>query len=78
MIVSRTSSDSGCPYCHSANRGEMLSKALVKIGNNALFSWYEANGDYEQQLIKEWLGIDKNGNTINMNELAKASHTKVW
>lgn len=49
---------------------------LIK-GENDLLTWCRQNGDRGKQLIFEWCGIDKNGNGISIDNIARGSHKKV-
>lgn len=53
MVVSRTSEHTQCPYC---------SGKLVIKGENDLKTWCLANGDYGEQVAKEWTGHCINDN----------------
>ena len=64
VLVSRTGSKSGCPYCSG-----------TKITDkNSLKNWCLNNGDFGKQLLKEWTGqcLDDN-KQYTLDEVTKAS-----
>lgn len=70
MIYCRTRKEqpTNCPYCS----GKKVSD------ENNLEAWCRNNGEYGQRLIDEWVGLDENGNHINMNEVTCKSGKKVY
>lgn len=66
-IKNRTVNKSGCPYCS----GNLVSN------KNSLSAWCQTNGEWGQQIIQEWTGLDENNNPININEVAYGSNKKV-
>lgn len=69
VIYSRTRKEQsyGCPYC-SGNK--VSDKNSLKI-------WCKEYGEYGKQIFQEWVGLDENNNTVNINEIARASGKKV-
>lgn len=47
------------------------------VGENDLLTWCQNNGEWGQQLIDEWIGLDENGNSIEMNEITRGNGKKV-
>lgn len=68
-ISDRTYNNSRCPICHSKN--------TVIQGKNDLYTWCKENKDYGDILKDQWIGLDIDGNFIDMHSIAKGSHTKV-
>ena len=52
--------------------------AKLIVGENDLQTWCENNGEWGQQLIDEWVGLDENGTNIELIEVTRASRRKVW
>ena len=66
-ILNRTFSKSSCPYC----AGKKVSD------KNSLRTWCQDNGEFGQQLLSEWVGLDENNNQIEIDEVSYASNKKV-
>lgn len=49
----------------------------IVVGINDLKTWCQNNGEYGQQLLQEWTGIDEANNTIDMRKVSYASTQKV-
>ncbi len=64
-IYSRTGRPRLCPFC---------SGKKVDIGKNDLYTWALANN---KNLIEEWVGLDTNGNKIDINNISYSTHKKV-
>ena len=43
----------------------------------SLYDWCQNNGEWGQQLLQEWTGLDENNNTIDINNIARGTHKKV-
>lgn len=68
MVLSRTNEHTQCPYC---------SGKLVIKGENDLKTWCLANGDYGEQVAKEWTGHCINDNLqYKLDEVTKASNRR--
>lgn len=76
-VVSRTMKRQGCPQCYKAVQGEITRQSRLKQGVNDFETWCFNNGEYGQQLLSEWVGVDENNNSISANEVTQGSHTKV-
>ena len=46
------------------------------VGENDLLTWCQNNGEWGQQLINEWVGLDGEGNNIEMTEVSKGNPRK--
>ncbi len=77
VVSSRTGTKTRCPYCSQERNSELTAKCKLKIGINDLYTWCRNNGEFGQQLIREWTGLDEHDNTIKMDEVAKASKKRV-
>ena len=42
------------------------------VGENDLLTWCLENGDWGQQLMREWVGLDELNNPIRMDEVTMA------
>ena len=67
VMHSRTRQKQGCPYCS----GRRVSD------KNSLKTWCIENGEYGQQLLQEWTGIDENNNPIEIDKISRANSKKV-
>lgn len=74
-IKYKTANKTGCPHCHNANRGEIVSKAKLSNENN-LQTWCLNNGAFGEQLKSEWTGIREDGKHYTMDQVARASRKK--
>lgn len=63
QVKNRTYSLYNCPYCS----GKKVSD------KNSLINWCINNGNYGQQLLQEWKGVDENENLVNINTVSYAS-----
>lgn len=66
-ISQRTYKNNDCPYC----------RGLRVNHTNSLLTYCEQNGAWGQRLKAEWTSLDKDGNTISMEEVTKSSHKEV-
>ena len=76
-IHNRTAHKTGCKYCSKDTVGNKISQAKTKRDSNDLYTWCTQNGEWGQQILNEWQGIDVNGNEIDIHKIAKASNKKV-
>lgn len=53
-IIRRTLNKTCCPYC----------SALSVTTENSLKTWCLGNGEWGQQLLKEWTGLDENNQPL--------------
>lgn len=49
----------------------------LQRGVNDLYTWCLNNGEFGQQLMSEWQGIDENNRSISITDATRASRTKV-
>lgn len=49
----------------------------LQQGINDLYTWCLANGEFGQQLISEWTGLDEANQPVSMNSVARASIKRV-
>ena len=66
-IANRTQNKSECPYCSGKRVSEQ----------NSLLTYCNKNGAWGKRLMKEWKGIDSEGNKISMEDVSYASHQNV-
>lgn len=66
-----------CPLCNNVEKIQRFHDIQFKAGENDLYTWCINNGIYGQQVLREWTGIDKDGNYIDMNQLCKATQRKM-
>ena len=50
---------------------------MIVTTENNLKTWCSNNGEFGQQLIKEWAGLDENNQPISMDSVKKGSNKKV-
>ena len=75
-IGHRTSGKTGCPECVKINSAEVNRKSRLS-NRNILSIWCQTNGEYGQQILQEWVGVDENNNPIEMYEVSYGSEKKV-
>lgn len=63
-LVSTITRGHGCPYCSGHKVTEQ----------NSLYNWCSNNGQFGQQLIKEWTGICEDNTHYEIDEVAKTTH----
>lgn len=73
-ISHRTYCKSDCPFCYDEKRRELSIQNCLKTGNNDLYTWCLNNGEWGQQLMQEWVGLDENNQAICINNVARGSH----
>lgn len=66
-ISHRTYNKSGCPYCFGNHN-------ISKERN--LQEWCLNNGEWGQQLISEWVGLNENNQPISMDNVTRGSNKK--
>lgn len=64
-IYSRTGRPRLCPFC---------SNKRVDKGVNDLYTWI---CEHNKQMLNEWVGLDTDGDRIDINEVSYSSHKKV-
>ncbi len=42
-----------------------------------LYTWCQNNGEFGQQLLSEWVGLDENSNIIDIHKIGSGSTMKV-
>ena len=67
-ILFRTKDKTRCPYCFGNYK---------VTDRNSLKSWCLNNGEFGQQIIKEWVGLDENNQPIHLDGVARGSAKKV-
>lgn len=55
---------------------EVIQMGRLQRDVNDLYTWCLNNGEFGQQLIKDWAGLNGNNIPISMNSISRASHTK--
>lgn len=65
-VGSRTVSRTGCPYC-----------AGKRTVGNTLKNWCLNHGEYGQQLLKEWTGLDWHNQPISIDSISPGTCTMV-
>lgn len=68
-IKHRSVNNSGCPYCNGSKK--------ILSGFNDLLTWCNNNNDFGNKIKNEYTGIDINGNTISIDNIAPFSYTKL-
>lgn len=66
-VQKRTLLGSDCPYC---------SNQKIAPGQNDLHTWCLNNN--KNYLIDEWIGVDEFGGLVDIHNIAKSSHKKVY
>jgi len=73
-INDRVRYKTNCPNCKAIETGKIKSKPVQ--GVNDLLTWCKNNGEQGERLMQEWVGLDEEGNSIKIDEIARASSKK--
>lgn len=66
-ISNRTANNTGCPYCCGR----------VVTNENRLTTWCLNNGALGKQIVREWVGLDKNNQPVSMDSIPYGSDKEV-
>lgn len=73
-IVHRTYNNSGCRYCRNDIISNRIKTLKTKQGKNDLYTWCQNN---DKEIIKDWTGLDEQGNSIDIHSIARGSHVRM-
>ena len=65
-----------CPDCSKLKANEIRMKKVLD-NSTTLLDWCKQNEIYGDKLIKEWVGLDEYGNSVDINEVTCYSTRKV-
>lgn len=68
-ISDRVYKHSMCPECYGKN--------ILKPGKNDLFTWCKNNGEFGNEVIDAWVGLDEYFNEIDINSISYGSRAKM-
>ena len=75
-ICTRTIGKTNCPECAKLNSSQVNRKSRLN-NRNILSIWCQTSGEYGQQLLSEWTGLDENNNPIELDEVSYGSNKRV-
>ena len=73
-VSNRVVYKSGCPRCNYELQS--IKRSTPTQGVNDLYTWCLNNGEWGQQLLQEWVGIDEDGNKVETKNILRGSSRK--